>query len=105
MCRAPAPRGERCSDSFLLSPGPHPRGARARRSGLASSRADLALWQELEAHSQPIAYGYFLEPGIASVLANGPRDLASRWGLVGRDRMIILPLVFGTDRSPDETVM
>jgi hypothetical protein len=41
----------------------------------------------VEAHSRPIAYGYFLEPGSASVVANGPGDYSIEVPLHGRDRM------------------
>lgn len=61
-------------------------------------RTELPLRQELEAHSRPIPHAYFLETGIASVVANGPGDHRIEVGLIGRDGMTGLPLVLGTDR-------
>jgi hypothetical protein len=40
---------------------------------------DLPLRQGLEVHDRRIAHAYFLESGIASVVANGAPDQTSRW--------------------------
>src|SRR5688500_19891089 len=64
---------------------------------------ELALRQGLEAHDRPIAHAYFLESGIASVVANGRPDHSIEVGLIGQDGMTGLPIVLCTDRSPYET--
>jgi CRP-like cAMP-binding protein len=64
---------------------------------------DLPLRQGLESHDRPIAHAYFLESGIASVVANGAPDQSIEVGLIGRDGMTGLPIVLGTGRSPYET--
>src|SRR5688500_16105897 len=64
---------------------------------------ELALRQSLEAHHRPIAHAYFLESGIASVVANGAPDQSIEVGLIGRDGMTGLPIILGTDRSGYET--
>ncbi len=69
------------------------------RSGLARA-ARTWLWQQLEAHSRPIAYGYFLEPGSASVVANGPGDYSIEVPLDGRDRMRARQPFLGRSRAP-----
>jgi CRP-like cAMP-binding protein len=66
---------------------------------------ELALRQGLEAHNRPIAHAYFLESGIASVVANGPTDHNIEVALIGRDGMTGLPIMLGTDRSAYETYM
>jgi CRP-like cAMP-binding protein len=64
---------------------------------------ELALRQGLEAHNRPILHAYFLESGIASVVANGPPEHTIEVALIGREGMTGLPIVLGTDRSPYET--
>jgi CRP-like cAMP-binding protein len=64
---------------------------------------DLPLRRRLEARNKPISHIYFLEQGIASVVANGPTDRSIEVGIIGRDGMTGLPVVMGTERSPHET--
>jgi CRP-like cAMP-binding protein len=64
---------------------------------------EVVLRQGLEAHNRPIAHAYFLESGIASVVANGPPERTIEVALIGREGMTGLPIVLGTDRSPYET--
>ena len=79
----------------------------------ALSNADLALLepdlepvslemhQVLEAPNQPIKHCYFIERGLASIVAlNGHRRLEV--GLIGPEGMTGLAIVLGDDRSPHE---
>ncbi len=66
---------------------------------------ELALRYGLEAQDRPIAHAYFLESGIASVVAIGPHDRDIEVALIGRDGMTGLPIILGADRSPCETYM
>ena len=84
-----------------------------RNKLLASlSHADLALLQPLEAvalevrqvleaPNRTIKHCYFIERGLASIVAvNGHRRLEV--GLIGCEGMTGLPIVLGNDRSPHE---
>jgi CRP-like cAMP-binding protein len=65
---------------------------------------ELPVRKQLESRNKPIEAVYFIEHGIASVVANGsgrPIEV----GIIGREGMTGLPLVMGTDRSPHETYM
>jgi CRP-like cAMP-binding protein len=79
----------------------------------ALSNADLALLQPhlepvslevrqvLEAPNEPIKHCYFIERGLASIVAlNGHRRLEV--GLIGSEGMTGLAIVLGNDRSPYE---
>jgi hypothetical protein len=87
----------------------------SRRNRLlkALSPADLALLQPdlepmslplrlvLEAPNKPIKHNYFIESGLASIVAgNGQKRLEV--GLIGREGMTGLAIVLGNDRSPYE---
>lgn len=65
---------------------------------------DLPLRTTLEASHRPIEFVYFLEDGIASVVAGAGANVAEV-GVIGRDGMTGLALVLGADRSPQETYM
>jgi CRP-like cAMP-binding protein len=65
---------------------------------------DLPVRTQLEARNKPIDAVYFIEHGIASVVANGT-DRAIEVGLIGREGMTGLAVIMGTDRSPHETFM
>ena len=65
---------------------------------------ELALRQVLETPNKPIKHSYFIEYGLASIVAsNGHKQLEV--GLIGCDGMTGLPIVLGNDRSPNETFM
>ncbi len=66
---------------------------------------DLPLRRSLEAHNKPIDHIYFIESGFASVVANGVGDRSIEVGLIGREGMSGLAVVFATDRTPLETYM
>jgi CRP-like cAMP-binding protein len=65
----------------------------------------LRLRQVLEPANKPIKYNYFLEQGLASVIAIGKNGNRLEVGMVGRENMTGLSVVVGNDRSPNETFM
>jgi len=61
----------------------------------------LPLRLVLEAPNKPIKHNYFIESGLASIVAgNGQKRLEV--GLIGREGMTGLAIVLGNDRSPYE---
>jgi CRP-like cAMP-binding protein len=65
-------------------------------------RVDLPIRRVLEESNKPIKHIYFLQHGLASVIAkNGDRRLEV--GLIGRDGMTGIAVVLGNSRSPNET--
>src|SRR3954464_4637823 len=48
----------------------------------------------------PIQHVYFLEQGIASVVASTPQGRRIEVGIIGREGLTGLPVLLGTDRSP-----
>ena len=79
----------------------------------ALSNADLALLQPhlepvelevrkvLESPNKPIEHSYFIERGLASIVA-GNSHKRLEVGLIGPEGMTGLPIVLGNDRSPHE---
>jgi CRP-like cAMP-binding protein len=61
---------------------------------------DLAKSQHLNSPDQNIEYCWFLESGIASVVATSQEGHETEVGIVGRDGMIDVATVLGVDRSP-----
>ena len=65
---------------------------------------ELPLRYVLEEANKPITHSYFIEYGLASIVAgNGHKRLEV--GLIGCEGMTGLPIVLGNDRSPNETFM
>jgi CRP-like cAMP-binding protein len=64
---------------------------------------DLALRHELEVPNKPIKDVFFLESGLASVVARGANRKELEVGLYGRDGMSGMPVLMGSDRSPNST--
>ncbi len=65
---------------------------------------ELQLRYVLEAANEPIQHSYFIEYGLASIVAaNGHKRLEVE--LIGCEGMTGLPIVLGNDRSPHETFM
>ena len=69
----------------------------------------LSRWElrhVLETANEPIMYSYFIDSGIASVVAsNGNHRRRIEVGLVGLEGMTGLAVVLGSDRSPNENFM
>jgi CRP-like cAMP-binding protein len=66
---------------------------------------DLPLRKQLESPNKRIDRIYFIERGIASVVANGSGGRSIEVGLIGREGMTGLAVVMGADRTPQETFM
>jgi CRP-like cAMP-binding protein len=68
-------------------------------------RVDLPLRKTLEARGGRIDHAYFLENGIASVVAHGANDASIEVGLIGFEGMTGLAVVMGADRAAHSTFM
>jgi CRP-like cAMP-binding protein len=66
---------------------------------------DLPFRECLENRSKRIDHVYFIESGLASVVANGAGDQGMEVGLIGREGMTGLAVVMAADRTPHETFM
>lgn len=64
---------------------------------------DLVVRQRMEHPNRPIEQIVFVEHGIVSVVAKGLGDDVIEIGLIGREGMTGLPIIMGTDRSPNDT--
>ena len=64
---------------------------------------DLPVRKQLEGHNKRIDHVYFPEHGFASVVANGAGERGVEVGIIGREGMTGLSIVFGKDRSRHET--
>ena len=62
----------------------------------------LTLRQVLETPNKPITHSYFIEYGLASIVAAN-KDKRLEVGLIGCEGVTGLPIVLGNDRSPNET--
>ena len=63
-------------------------------------RVPLPLRTCLAEPNTPIQHVYFLDEGIASVVASTPQGRRIEVGIVGREGLTGLPVLLGTDRSP-----
>src|SRR6185436_8729951 len=76
--------------------------------GALSSRlspVDLPARRKLEMSNRHIDHLYFMESGIASVVANGVGDRGIEIALIGREGVTGVPVIMGSDRWPNETLM
>jgi CRP-like cAMP-binding protein len=69
------------------------------------SAVDLAVRTKLECRNTRIENIYFMEHGIASVVACGPGGRTIEVGIIGREGMTGLAVLLGDDRSPHDTFM
>jgi CRP-like cAMP-binding protein len=65
----------------------------------------LPLRQSLERPQDGLAWVYFIEEGIASVVADVEGRMAVELGLVGKDGMVGLGVVYADEGSPFDTFM
>lgn len=65
----------------------------------------LPLRYRLQERNRPIKHVYFLDHGIASVVANGPPEQTIEVGIIGWEGYTGMALALGTDRSPHDTYM
>jgi CRP-like cAMP-binding protein len=68
-------------------------------------RVDLNVRFQLEYPHRAIPYIYFLETGLASMVALTDRKSQVEVGIVGREGMSGLAAIFGDDRTPHATIM
>ena len=67
-------------------------------------RVGLDARFSMERADEPIGYAYFMERGIASVVAcTSEKDRCIEGGLVGLEGVTASALILGDDRSPNET--
>jgi CRP-like cAMP-binding protein len=66
---------------------------------------DLPVRFPLEKPATPIEHVYFLESGIASVVAVQSHDTRVEVGLIGSEGMTGLPVVLGDQQTPNTTYM
>jgi CRP-like cAMP-binding protein len=71
----------------------------------ALNAVDLPLRKQMESRNRRIEYVYFLERGIASVVAVGAGAGGVEIGIIGRESLTGLAVLMGSDRSPHETYM
>jgi CRP-like cAMP-binding protein len=65
-------------------------------------RVDLPLRTYLVQPNKPIEHIYFMEQGIASVVAITPQQRRIEVGLIGRESVSGMPILLGSDRMPHE---
>lgn len=68
-------------------------------------RVDLARAQELVGADEPIEHCWFLEDGVASMVATSHDGQETEAAIVGRDGMIDVATILGVDRSPNRCFM
>jgi CRP-like cAMP-binding protein len=66
---------------------------------------DLPFREKLEVRNKPIEHVYFIERGVASVVANVAGDRSIEVGVIGREGVTGLAVIMGADRSPHEIFM
>ena len=66
---------------------------------------DLPLRHYLEHRNRKIEHIYFIDHGIASVVAHGAHRGDAEVGVIGREGMSGLAILLGADRSPNDTFM
>src|SRR4051794_9096686 len=65
-------------------------------------RVPLPVGTRLVEPNTPIEHVYFLEEGIASVVATTPQGRRIEAGIIGRDGLSGIPVLLGLDRTPQE---
>jgi CRP-like cAMP-binding protein len=63
----------------------------------------LKVKQTLETPNKQIKYNYFIDDGLASIIAIGENERRLEVGIIGRDGVTGLAVIMGVDRSPNET--
>ena len=71
----------------------------------ALQEVELPLRKQLESRNRRIEYVYFIDHGIASVVADGSGRGGIEIGVIGREGVTGLAVLMGADRSPHETYM
>jgi CRP-like cAMP-binding protein len=68
-------------------------------------KVTLGRRQVLTVSGQPIEYVYFLEDGVASVMATSGESVMTEVGIFGREGLSSISVLLGSDRSPHETFL
>jgi CRP-like cAMP-binding protein len=68
-------------------------------------RVELPVRRPLEVRNTRIEHAYFLDDGIASVVANGANDASIEVGLIGSEGMTGLAVIMGGERAAHSTFM
>lgn len=66
---------------------------------------DLPARMQLERANRPISHAYFLESGLASVVANGVANRTIEVGMIGNEGVTGLAVALGAGQWPQETFM
>lgn len=66
---------------------------------------DLPVRTQLDRANKAITHAYFLERGLASVIANGLHDRSIEVGMIGSEGVTGLPIALGASQWPQETFM
>jgi CRP-like cAMP-binding protein len=66
---------------------------------------DLERHHRLSVPGEPIAHGYFLAGGLASMVAGVRHEPPVELGIIGREGFVGLPIVFGAGSTPIEFFM
>ena len=77
----------------------------ANLMGPALQEVDLPVRKQLESRNRRIQYVYFIDHGMASVVADGSGRGGIEIGIIGREGLTGLAVLMGADRSPHETYM
>jgi CRP-like cAMP-binding protein len=62
---------------------------------------DLPFRFTIEAANRPVSHVYFLNQGLASVVASGTRDQIIEVGIIGREGLCGCAVLLSSDRSPN----
>jgi CRP-like cAMP-binding protein len=68
-------------------------------------RSELGVRRRLADAGRPIEHVYFLETGIASITTGIRHEPPIEVGIVGREGVVNVPVLLGTDRSPTDSFM
>jgi CRP-like cAMP-binding protein len=98
---SPEPRPAAYSNRLLRRLSPDDLGLFEARL----ERVEMTSHQPLEDANQPIEHAFFLERGMASVVAVGDGDRRVEVGVVGWEGVTALMVVLGSDRSPNDTMV
>lgn len=66
---------------------------------------ELPFRFQIEAPQKLIPHVYFLQDGVASIVANGPREHSIEVGIIGRDGVTGHAVLLGADRATNATFM
>ena len=68
-------------------------------------KVTLTRRQVLTVPGQPIEHVYFLDDGVASVVATSGDSTMTEVGIIGREGLSSISVLLGSDRSPHETFL